>query len=219
MRWDRQIGTDTLADLNGQAQHARVRYAFDDQDRALVPQFGLHVIAEAGYLYNAIGSPNSPQITGSLNYARRFRLFEPGETIDKASGQSAPAKGKQVFILNSEFGTDFNRNVAQPFRYTLGGVTRLAASALDEYRGTDYFLVAPSLLRRIAELPAPLGQSIYVGAAYELGQIRAPDMATITRQDVVLGLVAETPIGVVTAGPAFGTDGHRKFVFTLGKFF
>ena len=112
-----------------------------------------------------------------------------------------------------------NHNVAQPFRFTLGGPLRLTASAIDEYRGTDYFLVSPAFLRRIASLPSPLGQNIYLGAAYEAGQMRAPDARTITRQDVYFGIVAETPLGVITVAPAIGDDGHRKFVFTLGKLF
>ena len=106
----------------------------------------------------------------------------------------------------------FNRNVAQPFRFTLGGPLRLTASAIDEYRGTDYFLVEPAFLRRIASLPEPLGQSIYVGAGYEAGQMRAPGMPTVTRQDFYFGLVAETPLGIITFAPAFGDDGHRKLV-------
>ena len=49
--------------------------------------------------------------------------------------------------------------------------------------------------------------------------MRAPDQATITRQDVYFGIVAETPLGVITLAPAIGSDDHRKFVFTLGKLF
>ena len=113
----------------------------------------------------------------------------------------------------------FNRDVAQPFRFTLGGPLRLSASAIDEYRGTDYFLIEPAFLRRVAKLPDPLGQSIYVGAAYEAGQMHAPNLSTVTRQDLFFGIVAETPLGVFTLGPAVGTDDHRKFVFTLGKLF
>ena len=96
---------------------------------------------------------------------------------------------------------------------------RLSASTIDQYRGTDYFLVEPAILRRVARLPSPLGQSIYIGAAYELGQMRAPDARTITRQDVFFGVVAETPLGVITLAPAIGTNGERKFIFTLGKLF
>lgn len=116
-------------------------------------------------------------------------------------------------------GTMFHRSVAQPFLYTLGGPVRLSASAIDEYRGTDYWLVEPGLLRRIAQLPQPLGQSIYVGLVYEAGQMYAPGQRTITRQDVFLGLAAETPLGVITFGPAIGDHNERKFVFTLGRLF
>jgi NTE family protein len=125
----------------------------------------------------------------------------------------------ELLILSMDGGTMFHRNVAEPFRYTLGGPLRLSASAIDQYRGTDYLLFEPMLLRRIAQLPQPLGQSIYLGAAYEFGRMYSPNNATITRHDVLFGIVAETPLGVITLAPAIGTNGERKFVFTLGRLF
>ena len=118
----------------------------------------------------------------------------------------------------------FGRNVADPFRFTLGGPLRLTASAFDEYRGTDFVFARPAYFRRLAELPQPLGQSIYVIGTYELGRIYSPGLgttpsSTVMRQDVFFGLAAETPLGAVTFGPAIGSDGHRKLVFTLGRFF
>ena len=199
IRWQTEIGSDNLPDVFGAMQKARLRYVYDNQDRALVPQYGMRLVMQAGYLYNAVASPNAPQITAEASVAHAF--------------------GKNIGIFSLDSGTMFNRNVAQPFRFTLGGPARLAASAFDEYRGTDYFLLSPAFLRRIASLPAPLGQSIYLGAAYEAGQMRAPDTRTITRQDIYFGLAAETPLGVITLAPAIGDDGHRKFVFTLGKLF
>jgi NTE family protein len=121
--------------------------------------------------------------------------------------------------LVTEGGTFAGRNVADPFRFTLGGPLRLSASTFEEYRGTDYWLVRPSYFRRIASLPAPLGQNIYVIGTYEAGQMYSPNNATITRQDVFFGLAAETPLGAVTFGPAIGDHDHRKIVFTLGRFF
>ena len=102
-----------------------------------------------------------------------------------------------------------HRNVADPFRFTLGGPLRLTASAFEEYRGTDYGLIRPAYFRRIADLPTPLGQSIYVIGTYEFGTIAAPGRSTLTRQDVFFGLAAETPLGAITFGPAFGSDGER----------
>jgi NTE family protein len=49
--------------------------------------------------------------------------------------------------------------------------------------------------------------------------MRAPDAATITRQDIYFGLIAETPLGVITIAPSIGDGGERKLTFTLGKLF
>ena len=49
--------------------------------------------------------------------------------------------------------------------------------------------------------------------------MRAPDMRTVTRQDVYFGLIAETPLGVITIAPSLGDAGQHKFVFTLGRVF
>ncbi len=197
--WTRDVGDDGAPDIHGNYQRARARAAYDTQDRALIPQFGVRAITEVAFLHSAVRSPDAPQLTTELSLAH--------------------ARGKNDFVLAAEGGTMFNRDVAQPFRFTLGGPLRLTASNIDEYRGTDYFLLEPAYLRRIAKLPAPLGQSIYLGGAYEIGQMRAPNQRTTTRQDVFFGVVAETPLGVITLAPAIGDDGHRKFVFTLGKLF
>ncbi|WP_144312469.1 patatin-like phospholipase family protein [Terriglobus saanensis] len=199
-RWKTDTGTDGQADFSGTSQWAGVRYRIDDQDRALIATHGLRAQASAGYLYSTVNSRNAPKVDFAGSYA-----FTAG-------------KG-HLFSMGLEAGSLFGRNVSDPFRYTLGGPSRLSASAMDEYRGTDYFLIRPAYLHRIASLPAPLGQSIYVLAMYEAGQMRAPNFNTVTRQDGYLGLAAETPLGVLTLGPSIGDDGHRKFIFTLGRFF
>jgi NTE family protein len=199
-RWQETIGMDGMPNYGGGWQTFRAQFVYDDQDRALIPQFGIRSVTTVSYLYNAVGSANAPQFTTLFNYAHPFA-------------------NKNIFAFGLDAGTMLHRNVGQPFLYTLGGPLRLAASAVDEYRGTDYFLVTPAYLRRIAKLPQPLGQSIYVGAAYEAGQMRSPFAPTVTRQDVYLGLIAETPLGVFSIGPAIGDAGRRKLVFTLGKFF
>jgi NTE family protein len=213
--WQQTIGNDALPDYIGTSQRAHLLYTFDTQDRALVPQFGLHLRSEAGYLYATTASPDAPQLSTSASYAHRFSLHRAPPPDAKPD----PNRGHEVFILSTEAGTMFHRNVAEPFRYTLGGPLRLSASAIDQYRGTDYLLIEPMLLRRIAQLPQPLGQSIYLGAAYEFGQMYSPNGATITRHDVLFGIVAETPLGVITLAPAIGSNGERKFVFTLGRLF
>ena len=206
VQWFATTGTDTLPNFFGNSQTVRARYTFDSQDRALVPRYGIRSETSFGYLYGTPGSPSAPQFLSQLSFAHEI-------------GHGSEKVKSDVFLINAEGGTMFNRNVAQPFRFTLGGPLRISDLAIDQLRGTDYFLLTPGYLHRIASLPAPLGQTIYVGATYEAGQIRAPDMSTITRQDIYFGLVAETPLGVITIAPAIGDGGQRKFVFTLGRFF
>ena len=215
MKWDITSGSDAAPDFGGVSQHARLKYDFDTQDRALVPQFGVHINTEAGYRFSTVNSQNAPDLSGRFSLARRFSLHKaPPKDTPKD-----PNRGHEVLILAGEGGTMFGRNVAEPFRFTLGGPLRLSASTIDEYRGTDYWLVEPGILRRIASLPQPLGQSIYLGFGVEAGQIRAPGVPVINRQDAYIGIVAETPLGVITLAPAIGTNGERKLVFTLGKLF
>jgi NTE family protein len=200
VQWTVTTGQDGLPDFHGGAQTIRAQYIFDSQDRALVPEYGIRSVTSLSYLYATPGSPSAPQF---------FERVEFAKTFDK----------KNNVIVNAEGGTMFNRDVAQPFRYTLGGPLRLSASAIDQYRGTDYFIVTPGYLRKIKSLPAPLGNTLYLGGVFEVGQIRAPDASTLTRYDVSIGVVAETPLGVISVAPAFGNAGERKLVFTIGRLF
>ena len=206
VQWFPTTGTDNLPNYAGNSQTARVRYVYDTQNRALVPRVGIRSETSFGYLYDTPGSPSAPELISQIAFAHEV-------APDNSRFHS------DVFLMNAEGGTMFNRDVAQPFRFTLGGPLRVSDLAIDQLRGTDYFLLTPGYLHRIATLPAPLGQSIYVGATYEVGQMRAPDMRTTTRQDIYFGLVAETPLGVITIAPAIGDAGQHKFVFTLGRFF
>lgn len=203
--WFPTTGQDNLPNYFGNSQVARVRYIFDNQNRALVPRYGIRLATNLGYLYATPGSPSAPQILSQFSFAHEI-------------GRGGRTKS-DIFLLNAEGGTLFNRDVAQPFRYTLGGPLRVSSLAVGQLRGTDYFLMTPGYLHRLATLPAPLGQSIYAGFAYEVGQMYAPNTNNVMRQDVYFGIVAETPLGVITLGPALGNAGQHKFVFTLGRFF
>ena len=206
VQWFPTTGTDNLPNYNGNSQTGRIRYVYDSQNRALVPRFGIRSETSLGYLYDTPGSPSAPQMVSQINFAHEI-------------GTGNAKVKSDVFLFNAEGGTMFGRNVAQPFRFTLGGPLRVSDLAIDQLRGTDYFLFTPGYLHRLATLPAPLGQTIYFGVTYEAGQMRAPGAETITRQDLYVGIVAETPLGVITIAPAIGDAGQHKFVFTLGRFF
>lgn len=210
VQWDTTTGFDNFPDYGGGSQKVRARYVFDDQDRGLVPRFGIRTVSDFGYLYATPNSPSAAQLNSQIVYAHGF-----GSRVADGDRNSS----KNIALVNVEAGTMFNRNVAEPFRYTLGGPLRLGASAIDQYRGTDYVLITPGYLRQLAQLPAPLGNTIYVGGALDFAQMRSPNGPNINRFDVNIGIIAETPIGVISIGPAIGNAGDRKFNFTLGKLF
>ncbi len=199
-RWHERLGSGGGPDLNGTAQLARARFVYEGEDQAVVPSGGWHLAAEGGYLFHAVDSANAPEVRGDAVW---FHTFGDANTVSLgASGASY-----------------FGRSIAQPFLNTLGGPFRLSASEIDEYRGTDDFLIRPMYFRRIFTLPAPLGQGIYATAGYEAGRVWSPSFSTIERQDGIFGLVADTPLGAISLTGAVGDASHRKLVFTLGRLF
>ena len=200
VQWHVTTGSDNLPDYDGNSQVARIRYLYDSQDRAAVPHYGVRITSSLGYLYDAADSPSAPQFFTQLQGVHTFG-------------------GNNLVYGKAEGATMWNRDVAQPYRYTLGGPLRLASLSIDQLRGTDYWLVTPGYFRRIFAMPAPIGGGLYVGGVFEAGQMRAPDAPTVTREDVYFGILASTPLGVISVAPAIGFNGDHKFVFTIGRFF
>ena len=75
------------------------------------------------------------------------------------------------------------------------------------------------IMHRIAALPTGLGEGLYASFGYEAGEIWSPETRAILRQDGMIGLVGNTPIGLFTVGVSAGDAGHRKVFVTLGRWF
>ena len=199
-RWSLTTGSGGGPYLNGTAQTGLLRIAVDKATAGAVSPNGFRVEASAGALYHAMASDNAPQVKFSFAATRSWR-----ET--------------NIFGLRGEVNSYLRANVAQPYRFTLGGPMRLSASSFDEYRGTDIYLASTGFLHRIAPLPTGLGQGLYGVFSYEAGEVWSPEARSILRQDGVTGLVANTPLGLVTFGVSAGDAGHRKVFLTLGRWF
>jgi NTE family protein len=199
-RWSLRTGTGGGPYLSGTAQTGLLRVNIDEASGATVSPRGFRLSAAAGALYHAQASSNAP-------------------LLNLAFSATHPWKGTNILGFSGEVNSYFRARVAQTYLFTLGGPMRLSASSFDEYRGTDTYLARTGYMHRIAPLPTGLGQGLYAIFGYEAGEIWSPDARAILRQDGSAGLVANTPLGVITVGAAAGDAGHRKLFVTMGRWF
>ena len=199
-RWGLTTGSGGGPYLSGTAQEGLLHINIDRETSSTVSPSGFRLSAAAGAFYHAQSSANAPLVMASA--ARTWQW-----------------KATNIFALTGDVNSYLRANVAQPYRFTLGGPRMLSASSMDEYRGTDTYLARAGYLHRLAALPTGLGEGLYGVFGYEAGQIWSPETRAILRQDVTAGLLAATPIGSISVGGAIGDAGHRKFFITIGRLF
>jgi NTE family protein len=198
--WSLTTGSGGGPYLNGTAQTGLLHINIDKEVSGTVSPQGFRLSASAGALYHAVASANAPLVMVSSAHTWQW-------------------KERNIFGLTADINSYLRANVAQPYRFTLGGPGRLSASSFDEYRGTDTYLARTGYLRRIASLPTGYGQGLYGIVGYEAGEIWSPEAHAILREDGTAGLVAATPFGAISFGVSIGDAGHRKVFFTIGRLF
>jgi NTE family protein len=198
--WSLTTGNGGGPNLSGTAQEGLLHVLIDRETSGSISPSGFRLSAAAGAFYHAQASANAPLVM--LSAARNWQW-----------------KSANIFALSGDINSYLRANVAQPYRFTLGGPRLLSASSMDEYRGTDTWLARATYLHRLAALPTGLGQGLYALFGYEVGEIWSPEAHVILRQDGTLGLLAATPIGSISVGGAAGDAAHRKFFITMGRLF
>ena len=199
-RWSLRTGTGGGPYLSGTAQTGVLHVNIDKTSSGVISPNGFRLEASAGALYHAAASANAPLV--KLNFAA-----------------TRSWKESNIFGLRGEVNSYLRANVAEPFRFSVGGPMRLSAASFDEYRGTDMYLASAGYLRRLAALPTGLGHGLYGVLRYEAAEVWSPEARAILRQDGLTGLVADTPLGLITFGISVGDAGHRKVFVTLGRWF
>ena len=198
--WSLTTGSGGGPYISGTAQEGLLHISIDKETSGTVSPSGFRLNAAAGALYHAVDSANAPLAMLSAAHTWQWR-------------------DKNIFGLTGDVNSYLRANVAEPFRFTLGGPRRLSASSMDEYRGTDTYLARAGYLHRIAALPTGLGQGLYAVFGYEAGEIWSPETRAILREDATAGLLAATPLGSISVGGSVGDAGHRKFFLTIGRLF
>jgi NTE family protein len=199
-KWSLTTGSGGGPYLSGTAQTGLFHINVDREASGTISPRGFRLAASAGALYHAAGSDNAPMAMLSTGHTWLW-------------------KGSNVFALTADVNSYLRTNVAEPYRFTLGGPARLSASSFDEYRGTDTYLARAAYLHRIAALPTGFGQGLYTVVGYEAGEIWSPEKRAFLREDGTTGLVAATPLGAVSFGVSVGDAGRRKVFVMLGRIF
>ena len=198
--WIPQIENNGPDRISGPVHRFVARYSYLGQDHATVARKGFLLRAEAGYLLPGPLERGTP--IGTVHAAKFFPLGD-----------------KNVIAMAVTGATYFGRAVADPLRFTLGGPYDLGSAAIGEYRADDVLLVQPAFLHQIATLPSVLGDRLYIAAAYEAGRVGNIGEPAILRQDGILGLVGETPLGPIGFGFSLGDAGHHKVFVSIGRAF
>ena len=198
--WSLRTGSGGGPYLTGTAQTGLLHINLDKESSGIISPHGFRLAASAGSLYHAAGSSNA-------------------SIVMLSSAHTWPWRERNIFGLSADINSYLRANVAQPYRFTLGGPRRLSASAFDEYRGTDTYLARAGYLRRIAALPTGLGEGLYGVIGYEGGEIWSPEQRAILRQDGTVALVGATRLGAVSFGVSVGDAGRRKVFITIGRLF
>jgi len=206
-RWSLTTGSGGGPYLNGTAQEGLLHIDLDRETSGSISPSGFRLNAAAGALYHASGGAGSSTI--SVN----------APLLMASAARTWLWRDKNIFGLTADIDSYLRANVAEPYRFTLGGPRRLSASSMDEYRGTDTYLARAGYLHRIAALPTGLGQGLYAVFGYEAGEIWSPESSAILRQDGTAALLAATPLGSISIGGSVGDAAHRKFFITVGRLF
>ncbi len=200
IRWTPRLGDDGQGVSAGPVHDFSVRYSWFGQDHAMIATSGAVLHADAGYLLPGPLEDGTPH---AAVHAAKFLRLDPNNSL--------------VFAFTG--GTYFGNPVSDALRFALGGPYQLSSAVTDEFRGDSFALIQPAFLHKIAQLPAPLGQRLFAAVAYEAGKVWNLGEPSVLRQDALLGLLAETPLGPMGFGLSLGDAGHRKVFFSLGRAF
>jgi NTE family protein len=197
----RRIGDPDLPrDLRGTTGVTSGRFVLDRLDDGIVPREGHFSRSRVEYWdKNVGGTKGFPLIETDFLYFRP--VSRPGSLTFRASG-----------------GTTFgDSGVGLPvFRF--GGMNRMSAYGTNEFFTNQYWYGQTGYIHELGRLPLFAGRRIFGVFSAEILKPFG-NQTTRLAANGVLGALAETVIGPLFLGGAYGESGHRKIYFQIGRFF
>jgi len=196
-----RVGSPILPTPSGRYGATAVRYELIQTDNPVVPRTGQVVRARGQWNdANPGSSKGFPLAEASFGVMRP--ISRPGSVYLQGFG-------------GSTFGSD-DTGIPQFF---LGGYGRLGAYGRNELRTNQYWMGRLGYVHELFKLPPIVGNKIYFTAAYELAKVYGVPRASRLPTDGSVGIVIETLLGPLGFGGSYGDTGHRRFYFSMGRFF
>lgn len=196
-----QIGNPIYGSPGNRLGQSSIAYRFTGVDDPIVPHHGSTIDSHFSWFDSYLGS-TSPFPSAELRLAHYQPIGNTNTVFATLSG-----------------GSDFGYSRSGLPSFSLGGPTRLAAFGRNELLTNQYGLVQIGYMQQIFKFPALVGKGLYVYGAGEGGRVYNVNNESPWPADGVVGIVLQTAFGPVIVGGSYGTTGHQKFFFQVGKVF
>jgi outer membrane protein assembly factor BamA len=181
-------------------QSVRFRWTYDGQDSNIIPRHGIHSTLDARWNF---GVPSAITQFGVLSERlSAAKSFGPRYTLVSELGG----------------GTIFGPTAYLP-PFSLGGPGNLAALGRGQLRGDRYYYGGLQGLRAFSTDRSSFMNRVYLDLGAEVGKAFFDLDYGKPMYDGVLGVVAESPIGIVFVGASYGSSGNHRFFFRIGRLF
>lgn len=204
-KYARQSGDPTLPNFSGAFAGLRLQYKMDRLDEAVLPRQGHYFQGNFRWSnVSPVATNQYPVLEGaSLNY---FKLND-----------------QSSFFVHGWGGTTADYATGVP-QFSLGGSVRMLAFGQNELLVDKYFMGQGGYMYRIAKTPPLLGSGIYGIGMIEGGKVYGAPLTGLGKLpdlpgDIAAAVVVKSLFGPIEFGYAYGTTGHHKFFFRIGRLF
>jgi NTE family protein len=197
----RRIGEPELPDsLTGTTSVTSARYVLDRLDDGIVPREG-YFSRSRFEVWNK-----------NINSTRAFPLAE----TDFLYFRPVSRPGSLTFRASAG-ATFVNDGVGLPvFRF--GGIHRMAAYGTNQFFTNQYWYGQTGYIHELTRLPLFAGRRMFGVFSAEVLKPYGQQTSRLAASGT-LGVLAETVIGPVFLGGAYGESGNRRIFFKIGRFF
>lgn len=135
----------------------------------------------------------------------------------------ASSFGNSYIVVGVEYGTSFGASLPLYNQFVLGGFLSLSGYKHDQLRGNEMLAVRAIFYQKVYQLPAFLGDGVYLGGSLEAGNVWASDEDRLNFSDLQAGSTvfagADTNIGPVFLGLGINESGESAVYLFIGRSF